>query len=136
MNSISLSGFVKNVKHSEKTGATAFTLAVAKGKDKSGSNKGYLYIRVKVFDGLNLTDGDRITVFGKLDSFEWNEKTCYEVLTNSYDIGVIESSEQRQNRPAREKTYAETAAERPRRSNPSYNDGMNGPEDFDEDIEF
>ena len=134
MNQVTLSGFVKNRKDSPNTGATVFSLAVSKGKDKNGNGKGTLYMRVKVFDGANVMDGDRVIVSGKLDSFEYKEKTYYEVLAN--DIGIIESFEQRQSRPASEKTYTEIAAERPRRNNP-YNDGQRGPEAFeDDDIPF
>lgn len=136
MNFICVSGFVKNTKHSDQTGATKFSLAVSKGKDKNGNSKGNLYISVKVFDGSNVQDGDRVQVCGKLDSFEYKEKTYYEILANSYDIGVLESWDQRQSRPASEKTYTEIAAERPRRNNP-YNDGQRGPEAFeDDDIPF
>ena len=135
MNTITLSGFVKNKKDSEKTGASVFNLAVSKGTDRNGESKGYFYMRVKVFNGCNVLDGDRVIVTGKLDSFEYNEKTYYEVLSNPYDVGIIESFNQRQERPLSEKSYSEVAMENPRRNNP-YNDGRKGPEAFKDDIPF
>lgn len=137
MNFVALSGYVKNIKRSQQSGNTVFQLAVSKGKDKNGEAKGNSYIRVKVFGGTNLSDGDRISITGKLDQFEYNEKTYYEVVANVFDIGMIESLVDRQNKPASEKSWSEVAAERtPRRSSP-YNDGLNGPEVFeDDDIPF
>ena len=132
MNTVTLSGYVNKPK--KMNGYTVFNLSVSRGKDK-----GNIYMRIKVFGDIELDEGHRVVVTGKLDSFVYNDKTYYEIIANSYEIGLIHDFSQQvrdryQDQP--QEPSQRQVQRTPQRQNP-YNDGMSGPEDFaDDDIPF
>lgn len=85
MNYIALSGTVYEPQMNK--GTASFNLSVYRGKDEDPK---YFTIRVKIFKcKMNLRKGMKITVFGRLDTYKYNDKYYTEVLCNNLDCGEV-----------------------------------------------
>lgn len=153
MNNITLSGTVFQPVANK--GQLVFNLSVLKEtKDQESS---YMRVRVRCFGQPPISERDKVIVNGKLDIYEYNGKWYTEVKCNESGIGYIYTPQVRQNNgyqpsnnPNRgyqqnnnpntgyaRNNYQDEEYQPPVRNNNPYNDGMNGPESFeDENIPF
>lgn len=148
MNNVVLSGTVFQL--TANNGQLVFNLSVA--KNTKDQEKSFMNVRVRCFGQPPISERNKVIVSGQLDIYEYNGKWYTEVKCNENGIGYIYTPQikqnngyQQSNNPNRgyqqnnnpnmgyaRNNYQNEEYQPPVRNNP-YNDGMNGPESFEDD---
>lgn len=87
MRSVQISGYVqKDIKRTET--ATRFQISNYKGKRDDKAE--YQYVTISVRDSqFQVSEGDRVIVYGELDIFKYNEKYYTQVVAFKENVGII-----------------------------------------------